>query len=124
MLDHYHDELFEYMQTAIKPPNEGLHDLYVYESDVNFQMQGIAVYHMGLAKSFLPYIYQNPIKERIACGTNINCGCFEMIVDMEDIMKALHTEKKALERPPAPSRPPPAPTPTSTPNSSPLPDEE
>ena len=112
VMDYYEDELYEYMQVAIKPSSNSLYDVYVSESesDANFLMQGITVYHMGIAKSFLPYIYQNPIKERIACGTNINCGCFEMIVDMEDIVEVLHTEKKALERPPAPSRPPPAPT--------------
>lgn len=120
LMDYYHDELYEYMQVAVKPSNEDLHDLYVSESDANFQMQGITVYHMGLAKAFLPYIYQNPIKERIACGTNINCGCFEMIIDMEEIVEVLHTEKKALERPPAPSRPPPAPV-SSSEDSSPVP---
>lgn len=126
VLDHYEDELYEYMQVAIQPSDEDLHDLYVYELGENFQMQGITVYHMGMAKAFLPYIYKNTIKDKMACGENINCGCFDMIIDMEEIVNALHTthlEATPLvaERPPAPSRPPPAPTSS---NSSPLPDEK
>ena len=122
IIEDYEHELYEYMQVAISPTNEDINYLYDCEIQQSFQMQGITVYHMGLAKAFLPYIYQNQIKERIARGININCGCFDSILDMKEIVEVLHTEKKALERPAAPSRPPPVLVLSS--DSSPLPDEE
>lgn len=121
VMDHYEDELYDYMHVAIKPTNEDLNYLYDCEIQQHFQMQGITVYHVNLAKSFLPYIYQHPIKNQITRGSNINCGCCDnMAVDIEEIVETLHAthlqEKYELEeRPPVPSRPPPVLTPSPIP---------
>ena len=119
VMDFYDDELYEYMCTAIKPTDEDMHYLYERKMKQNFQMQGITVYHAHMAKSFLSYIYKHPIKDKLTSNENINCGCFTTEVYMQDSVLSMcciivEEKEKELERPPAPSRPPPMPTTNTT----------
>lgn len=90
--------------------------LYMIEEEQRFQLQGIAVHSLAMAKSFLPYIYKHSIKDKIIAGTNINCGCFNPEFNICEVAAIIQEEKEntnAKEKikeniykfPPPPSRP-------------------
>jgi len=114
VMDYYEEELYDFLQTAIKPSESDMHDMYDYDRQQRFQSQGITVYYKGMAKSFLPYVYQHSIRKRMNDAANINCGCFDMVFDIQEVSH-IDTEIIDKERPTAPTRPVPQLSPLSPP---------
>lgn len=98
--DLYIDSMDEYLHTTIIPTTEQMDYLYdLCETKIKENCKGITVTDLELAKSFLPFIYKNSIRN----VNNINCGCFAL--NFIEMIQQIHADQIHLHKPKMPVRP-------------------